>query len=453
MLLNEKFCSNFEDICVDVFKFLDLESLIKCKSVSRSWYNVIERNPKVYKHALLNNAAENSHEDWVQIFRILDWQEIENFCFYKNQVDIQLKNFENPPFFYFTRLDDTSLFNKVWPILKNSQFFKTPFSENQCEELLTSVIKVTDDSIKFEQIFEFMCQKTEGSHDVIQHMMEIQMSVHLKRENIMDYFFKTYPRAVNCLYMSAMDNLDDIEKVTDGNIPRMQLFHKLAINGDFKQFKKIFEFQPIGIQFQNPKSDIIYCTPLHLATWKGHFEICRFIMENTRNLELEVLEECYILSVRYGHFNIFDLFHEELKNKNPARLHSTALHKAVKHNRPLMFEKIIKSVQCLFERDGFGQFPLDYAIQGGDMKITESIMNKLFSSIYEFTATDFTITKIMLQKANTIAVDNSHFKLAKYIDQSLTRVKSFEKFDSQRKIVKEKPKKNLLRKKFYSREV
>ena len=80
-------------------------------------------------------------------------------------------------------------------------------------------------------------------------------------------------------------------------------------------------------------------------------------------MDLKVLEESYILSIRYGHLDIFYLFHGKLKNKNPTRLGSTALHKAVKYNRILMFGLIYQNPNCLFKEDKVGYFPIQLGYQ------------------------------------------------------------------------------------------
>ena len=378
-----------------------------------------------FKNAILRMAAENSHEDWKQIFTVLNLKELEKICLFKEKVDFHLKETQKSPFFYFVRLYETRyntrLFYKVWPILEKSQYFQGLYSRFEYLEILIFVIKVTDNAEKFQKIFEFVIQKTAGPHDVFQHMLEIQVAVNLQRKNITNYLFKIYPEAIHYLDNSTMDHLDILEKWQ--NMPEMGPLHQLAINGDIPKFKEVFESQPLRIQ--NPRSKIIPCTPFHLATWKGHFGLCLFIIENTQDLELEVLEECYILSIRYGHLGLFYLFHKQLRNKNPERLNSTALHKAAKHNRFEMFVHILQSVDCLFKEDedlGLGYFPLHYAIKNGDMKMCEVIMNKLLSVVHKLSGSDLAITKRMLQEGHEIAVDNLHFHLAEYMIQSLGKL-------------------------------
>ena len=414
--LDEVFCSKFEDVFVHIFKYLDVQSLMNCRLVSCSWYQIITSNETIFKQALLNEAVENSLEDWKKLNRILNLEELQKLCVFKSQVDKRVENYGKSPFFYFARMNDTDLFNKAWPILKNSEFF-----HDQIDGVMIPIflMRVTDDLETFSKMYEFLNQEN-GNSGWFQQAFELNTAVLLNRSKIVDYLVKN--GSINFLNISTFDDLNLYSRHRSiRRMPGMNNLHLYAIQGNIIKFEDTF-LSVFPFEDRNARSaNILDCSPLQFATWKGRFTICQYIIENVQDLDVKVLEESYIASIRYGHEKIFDLFYDKLDNKNPKPMGSSALHIAAKYNRQRMFDKIFETVDSVYGKDAFGYDPVFHTAQRGDTKMTRMIMDKLFKTIDNSSIPKKELKK-MFKDACAIAVDNCHFKMADYIAETLEKI-------------------------------
>ena len=414
MYLDQEFCENFEPICNKIFQYLDLESLLNCKSVSWSWYNLITSNDKIYKQVMLNEAADNTLEEWKQINKTLNLDEIEKLCVFKYQVDLRMKDIDKSPFFYLARMNDTKLFEKAWPILQTGQFFNAEFTDLLWVPLF--LIRVSDDSEIFGKVIEFLAQKLGEEGGIMQVAFQLSSAFILDRGSIVDYIFQSYPGAIEFLHIAAFDEFEIYDRQQSiQELHALSELHSLALDGNVAKFIKVFHSVPT--KSQNLRHNDLNCTsPLHLAIWKGHYIICEYIIENLDSMDTKLMEECYVLSVRYGHREIFDFLYEKVDNKNPAIQGSSALHCAAKYNRSYMFSKIFKTLDSVYEKDCFGYNPVFYAAKRGDFEMVRMIIEKLFKN----EETEY----MTLKQSHSIALENRHFKLADYIYESLEKVKS-----------------------------
>ena len=83
---------------------------------------------------------------------------------------------------------------------------------------------------------------------------------------------------------------------------------------------------------QNPKCDFD-STPLHLAAAKGHFEVCKMIIENVDKKDLKTFHRFTPLHVAalMGHLEIYELILSNIEEKSPIDING---------NTPLDFSKV-----------------------------------------------------------------------------------------------------------------
>ena len=75
--------------------------------------------------------------------------------------------------------------------------------------------------------------------------------------------------------------LDNMRNKNPNDNVGISILHKIAIcfPDEIEKFKMVMEL----IEDKNPKTHVIGSTPLHWAAEKGHFDICKLILQNVDN--------------------------------------------------------------------------------------------------------------------------------------------------------------------------
>ena len=131
------------------------------------------------------------------------------------------------------------------------------------------------------------------------------------------------------------------EAINSHEFSKTSPIHFAAENGLLKICQHIMDIQ--CIEDKNPK-DQFGDTPLHLATKKGHADVCKLIIDN-------------------------------VANKNPKNNHGeTPLHKAAQNGNVRIFKYIVKHVEDKNPVNDFQQTPLDVALANNNHNVVNYII-------------------------------------------------------------------------------
>ena len=144
--------------------------------------------------------------------------------------------------------------------------------------------------------------------------------------------------------------------------------HMAAIEGDLEACELIFNnCLEMSINFSTfyllPK------TPMDYAVMLGHFDVCKFLWDNSgdQNLPQFFYTAYLLISAKQGNFEVFNLFFQAAKNKQlhlnpPGYLNRTPLHHAAHEGHLKICKLILEDVEERNPREDLeGNTPLHYA--------------------------------------------------------------------------------------------
>ena len=162
------------------------------------------------------------------------------------------------------------------------------------------------------------------------------------------------------------------KKVDDGSNP----MHITAKCGTLELFQFIFE----KMAENNPLKNLKVPSPLHLAADRGHYDICKFIIEHVDYKDPDYFyfrnRTPLDLAILSNHLKVCELIIKNLKNKNPSNGNGiTPLHIAAVHGRLEICQLIIKNVEVKNPANESGITPLHMAAKKGYIKVYKLIMD------------------------------------------------------------------------------
>ena len=175
---------------------------------------------------------------------------------------------------------------------------------------------------------------------------------------------------------------------SDRNIPSFgQGMSPLGIasaSGDLDLFTYMMEEKALDLDSKDQNG----VTPIHLAAYFGHNDICKVIIGKSEGIPRD---NCGFTPLHYaaqiGHFATYKLIMKKLKDKNPAigcdsgtifSLHGlTPLHKAARQGHLAICELIIKELIDKNPATYRGDTPLHIAAAGGFLDICELIVKEV----------------------------------------------------------------------------
>ena len=154
-------------------------------------------------------------------------------------------------------------------------------------------------------------------------------------------------------------------------------FHIVAKSGDLPLFQ--FLLEKFGSRNLNPaRKD--GTTPLFLAAYLGHFEICKLIIqmvENKNPARNDGPTPLYV-AAQNGHFEICQLILPEVENKNPAKNDGiTPLHAAAYFGHLDVCKLISNELEIKNPVSITGDTPLHYAAKNGHVETFKFLANSI----------------------------------------------------------------------------
>jgi hypothetical protein len=130
------------------------------------------------------------------------------------------------------------------------------------------------------------------------------------------------------------------------------------------------------LEDKNPTENTGFSS-LHLASQRGHVEVCKYIMENLLDKNPQVVGGTffgltpYHLAANFGRLEICKLFLETLADKNPADtlLGDTPLHSAASFGELEVCKVILENIENKNPVADNGNTPLHSAAKGGHLEI------------------------------------------------------------------------------------
>ena len=159
--------------------------------------------------------------------------------------------------------------------------------------------------------------------------------------------------------------------------------HMAAIEGDLEACELILNnFLEMGT---SRKFDGYYETPMDYAVTFGHFDVCKFLWDNSgdRNLP-QIFYSAYLqVAAQQGNFEIFNLFFQAAKNKQfplnrPGWCNRTPLHLAAQVGHLRICKLILEEVEERSPREDLqGDTPLHYAASFGHLEVYKLIADSV----------------------------------------------------------------------------
>ena len=140
------------------------------------------------------------------------------------------------------------------------------------------------------------------------------------------------------------------------------------------------------IQVRNPCDngcfwkDELGMTPLHLAAQEGHFEICQLFLQNVQNKNPKnnAQDTPLHLAAFRGDHRLFRLISKEVVDINPSNVNlTTPLHLAAQHGHLKICKRILKKISDKEPKDNVGQTPLHFAAEHGHLEICQNILDNV----------------------------------------------------------------------------
>ena len=168
------------------------------------------------------------------------------------------------------------------------------------------------------------------------------------------------------------------KKVDDGSNP----MHITAECGTLELFQFIFEKMTEknpSMTEKNPSKKLKVPSPLHLAADRGHYDICKFIMEHVDYKDPDYFyfsnRTPLDLAITSNHLDVCELIIKNLTNKNPSDSDGiTPLHIAALFGRSEICRLIVKNVDHKNPENKNGITPLHMAAKKGHVNVYKLIM-------------------------------------------------------------------------------
>ena len=112
-------------------------------------------------------------------------------------------------------------------------------------------------------------------------------------------------------------------------------------------------------------------TPLHIAAFKGHSQMCSLMIGHidVKEFDVDTFTPLHIAAIA-GHLNVFKVIMESQIEKNPAnQFGETPLHLAALQNHFDICKLIISNVKNIHPTTKYVKTPKDYAIVNGNWEI------------------------------------------------------------------------------------
>ena len=177
---------------------------------------------------------------------------------------------------------------------------------------------------------------------------------------------------------------ENLESVANNLSP----LHMAVIEGDLEACELILNnFLEMGSKFWYPKW--YGETPMDYAVTFGHFDVCKFLWDNSggRNL-LQFVYLAYLqIAAQQGNFEVFNLFFQAAKNKQlplnpPGDLNRTPLHLAARFGHLEICKLILEEVEERSPRENLeGLTPLHNAAWHGHLEVYKLIANNVQDKI------------------------------------------------------------------------
>ena len=168
--------------------------------------------------------------------------------------------------------------------------------------------------------------------------------------------------------------MDDLDNKNPGD-PRFGYtpLHHAANCGSVEGCKFIMDKLDNKSPIYDP--DCLNATPLCLAVFHGHLEVCRIILENGGTGDLDTL---LVRAARNGYLEICILIMERLENKNPRLINGfTPFHVAAMFGKLEICKVFLKLLAEKNPSDNNGDTPLHLAAINGFLEICQLISSEI----------------------------------------------------------------------------
>ena len=121
-------------------------------------------------------------------------------------------------------------------------------------------------------------------------------------------------------------------------------------------------------------------TPLHCAAFKGHSEVCKFIIEreDDKNPSDDTGMTPFHIAVKQGHLDVCSIIIDNITDKNPASNNgSTAIHYAAFHGQLDIYKLIARNIVDKNPRNHYGNTPLHDAAFKGHLDVCKFILENI----------------------------------------------------------------------------
>ena len=410
--------SKFPVVAENILQNLDLPSFWACRSISRESRGFVDYHKALWLKILIKGKDNDNKSMWKKAIQSLEIEDLIKIFSFITKVKNYDKAYEfNDPVFIAMKMGNLAIFEKVWPFkgYEILGYLPKEFEPRHTEDTWLNL--VTNNADIFKYFLEFWPLRYSASlyfhyfkHGVQRHQKKIcqVLSQELGGMRNRSYFIAT----------GITQNLDFFEILHP--ITREKPYwlymkqcgwlldlHMAAKEGDLEKFQKLFTARE---EFGEKRSleELSYITPMHLAAWKGHTKICDFILQNCQ-YKYPIFHWYPIMySIQHGHEDIFDLFLEKLRNKNPSDWHrKSALHYAAEFGRIKIFQKVLDLGGDVDKTDSIHNTPLHYAAKFGHTQIAILILKKSQKSM--------ALRNIKGQNPTNVAVEFNQFEFAELL--------------------------------------
>ena len=364
----EELFLRFPHVGESVCKFLDDESLMELKEVSRISKSSIENQRhswvRIIHESNCGYLGDGFPESWISILTKSPIEIVKQIGIEFNQLEecVDIEAFQLRPLDFAAVSGNLSLFQMIY----NKMLEKNP----------KQILNVTE---------SFREAAYRGHYDICRFILrKIEkkvLDVNPKHEDngktilhyaVEDGYFE--------IYKLVMNNVEDKNPSNDGETP----FHSAASRGNLNFCKLIAK--NIGKEY--PRDDEGR-TPLHNAGQFGHFEVCRYLLKKfeDKNPRSDITGWTALHAAaasgdatKYQIYNVCKLIIDQVSDKNPRDLNGdTPLHGAA-FTGNLRLYKYLSTFLSLLDKNpenNRGITPLHWAVQYGYLNLCKFIMKKV----------------------------------------------------------------------------
>ena len=136
---------------------------------------------------------------------------------------------------------------------------------------------------------------------------------------------------------------------------------------------------------KNPDQILDATESFQEAAYRGHYEVCRFILKEIENKVLDVNPKrdhrdndktILHFAAEDGYLEVFKLIINNVEDKNPSNDGLTPFHVAARHGNLNICKLIVKNIGKEYPRDNHGRTALHDAAQFGHFEVCEYLLHK-----------------------------------------------------------------------------